>query len=135
MLCKFTSFLGSFHWPTNDGDLIHLDISYLEVLILFEQWAGHCLLTEINARPHVRAHRPISVSSVPVTEGIEIRQGAALSVVWSGLMGNFLADWVGSCLARLVVVCPGCDIKAWSYFLQGLWKVVTTSASGRYARF
>ena len=40
--------------------------SYPEVLILFEQWAGHRLLSEMVARPHVRAHRSISISSVLV---------------------------------------------------------------------
>ena len=44
-------------------------------LILYEEWAGHRLLSEKVTRPHVRAHRPISISSVPVSEGIEIRQG------------------------------------------------------------
>ena len=32
------------------------------------------LLSEKVTRPHERAHRPISISSVPVPEGIEIRQ-------------------------------------------------------------
>ena len=49
-------------------------ISYQEIVILFEQWAGHRLLSEKVTRPHVRALRPISISSVPVSEGIEIGQ-------------------------------------------------------------
>ena len=53
----------------------HSGISYLEVLVLFEQWAGHRLLSEKVLRPHVRAHRPIYGSSVLVSKGIEIRQG------------------------------------------------------------
>ena len=52
----------------------HIGVSCLEVLILFEQRVGHRLLSEKVARPHVRAHRPISISSVSVSEGIEIRQ-------------------------------------------------------------
>ena len=47
-------------------------VSHLEVLILFEQRVGHRLLSEKVTRPHVRAHRPISISSAPVPEGIEI---------------------------------------------------------------
>ena len=47
---------------------------FLEVLILYEQWAGHRLLSDKVNRPHVRALRRISLSSVPVSEGIEIRQ-------------------------------------------------------------
>ena len=47
----------------------------LDVLILYEQLAGHRLLSEKVTLPHFRTHRPISISSVPVSEGIEIRQG------------------------------------------------------------
>ena len=32
-------------------------ISFLELLILFQQWAGHRLLSEKVTRPHVRANR------------------------------------------------------------------------------
>ena len=63
------------HWPTGVEDMGHLGVSYVEVLILFEQWTGHSLLSEKVARPHVRAQRPISISSLLVSEGIEIRQG------------------------------------------------------------
>ena len=45
----------------------HFGVSYLEVLILFEPWAAHRLLSEKVTRPHVRAHRPIFISSVPVS--------------------------------------------------------------------
>ena len=73
ILVRFTSFLGHLHWPSGPVDMGHFGISILELLILFEQWAGHRLLGEKVTRPHVRARRPISVSSVPVSEGIEIR--------------------------------------------------------------
>ena len=53
----------------------HFGISFLELLILFEQWTGHRLLSEKGTRPHVGAHRPILIPSVPVSEGIEIRHG------------------------------------------------------------
>ena len=46
ILCKFTNFLGSSHWLVDTVDMGHLEVSYLEVLILFEQWAGHRLLSE-----------------------------------------------------------------------------------------
>ena len=75
LLCEFSAFLGSLHWPPDTGNMGHCG-SYLEILILFEQWAGHGgLLSEKVTRPHVRAHRSISISSVPVSDGIEIRQG------------------------------------------------------------
>ena len=75
ILVKFTSFLGTLHWPMGSDDLGHFGISFLELLILFEQWAGHRLLSEKVTRPHVMANRPILVPSVPVSEGIKIRHG------------------------------------------------------------
>ena len=79
----------------------------MELLILFEQWAGHRLLGEKVTRPHVRAGRPISVSSVPVSEGMEIRHGCqfisslvrALGKLPGGL-GRFLPCQVGTHLSR-----------------------------------
>ena len=76
ILVRFTSFLGTLHWPSGSVDLGHFGISFLELLILFEQWAGHRLLSEKVTRPHVRAGRPILFPSVPVSEGIEIDMGA-----------------------------------------------------------
>ncbi len=75
ILVKFTSSLNTLHWPSGSVDLGHFGISFLELLILFEQWAGHQLLSEKVTRPHVRAHRPILIPSVPVSEGIELRHG------------------------------------------------------------
>ena len=69
ILVRFTSFLSHLRWPTGSADMGHFGISFLELLILFEQWAGHRLLSEKVTRPHVRAGRPFSVSSVPVFRG------------------------------------------------------------------
>ena len=68
ILCKFTSFLGTLHLPTCPGDIGHFGVSFLELLILFEQWSW----------PHVGANRPILIPSVPVSGGIEIRHGCQL---------------------------------------------------------
>ena len=80
----------------------------MELLILFEQWAGHRLLSEKVTRPHVWAGRPISLPSVPVSEGIEIRHGCqflssllrALGKLPGGL-GRFLPCRLGTHLSRL----------------------------------
>ena len=56
ILCKFTVFRGSLHWPVDAVDMEHFGV--LAVLILFEQWAGHRLLSEKVTGPHVRADRP-----------------------------------------------------------------------------
>ena len=74
ILIRFTSFLHK-HWPSGADDCGHFGISFLELLIRFEQWAGHRLLGEKVTRPHVRANRPILIPSVPVSEGTEIRHG------------------------------------------------------------
>ena len=35
ILCKFTSFLGTLHWPVGSDDLGYFEVSFLELLILF----------------------------------------------------------------------------------------------------
>ena len=88
--------------------LVILVFPFLELLILFEQWAGHRLLSEKVTRPHVRANRPILIPSVPVSEGIEIRHGCqfirslvrALAKLPGGL-GRFLPCGLGSHVSRL----------------------------------
>ena len=108
ILVRFTSFLGTLHWPSGSVDLGHFGLSFLELLILFEQWAGHRLLSEKFTRPHVRAGRPILFPSVPVSEGIEIRHGCqflsslvrALAKLLGGL-GRFMPCYLGSHMSRL----------------------------------
>ena len=46
ILVRFASFLGTLHWPSASVDLGHFGVSFLELLILFQQWAGHRLLSE-----------------------------------------------------------------------------------------
>ena len=107
IMFKFTAFLGALHWLVDTVDMGHLGGSYLEVLILFEQWAGYRLLSEKVTRPHLRANRLISFSSVPVSEGIEIRHGCQFisSLVRTlaklpGCMCRFLPCDVGSHMSR-----------------------------------
>ena len=108
---RFTSFLGTLHWPSGSlEDMGHFGsfFPFSELLILFEQWAGHRLLSEKVTRPHVRANRPILIPSVPVSEGIEIRHGCqflsslvcALAKLPGGL-GRFLPCGLGSHMSRL----------------------------------
>ena len=108
ILCKFTAFLETLHWPVGSEDMGHLGISFSELLILFEQWAGHRLLSEKVTSPRFRANRPILIPSVPVSEGIEIRHGCpfisslvrALAELPGGI-GRFLPAGIGSRMSRL----------------------------------
>ena len=43
ILIRFTSFLDTMHWPSGSVDMGHFGVSFLELLILFEQRAGHRL--------------------------------------------------------------------------------------------
>ena len=64
--CANSHFWGTLHWLASAEDLGHFGGSFLDMLILFEKWAGHRLLSEKVTRPHARANRLISVSPVPV---------------------------------------------------------------------
>ena len=74
--------------------MYHWGVTFLEVLTLFEQWTGQRLLSEKVTRPHVRANRPVSISSVAVSEGIEIRQGC---LFLSNLVGALAKLYGGIC--------------------------------------
>ena len=45
-LIKISHFLGSLHWPVGALDLGVGGVSYLELLILYEKWAGERLVLE-----------------------------------------------------------------------------------------
>ena len=101
ILVEITSFLKTLHWPSGSADLGHWGISFLELFILFEQWAGHRLLSEKVTRPHVRAHRPILIPSVPVTEGLEIRHGCQFLSSLLRALSKLSGGRVGSLMSRL----------------------------------
>ena len=65
LLIKWVSFLGSLHWPAHGGDLGVGGVSYVELLILYELWAGERLVLEKAHPRYLRPGRPISVSAVP----------------------------------------------------------------------
>ena len=105
ILIRFASFLNTLHWPGSDN-LGHFGVPFLELLILFEQWAGHRLLSEKVNRRHVRAHRPILISSVPVSGRIEIRHGCQFLVAWHVPLPSCLEVLVRLYLVGLVPICP-----------------------------
>ena len=72
-------FLSSLHWPAGAEDMGHFGVSYLDIIILFEHWAGHRLLSEKVTRPHVRAHPEDSTSclrTLKLTVTLEAAQDA-----------------------------------------------------------
>ena len=72
LLVKWVSFLGTLHCPEGGLDLGVGGISYVELLILYELWAGERLCLERAVPRYLRHGRPISVSAVPFGPGIDI---------------------------------------------------------------
>ena len=108
LLVKWVSFLGSLHWLAGGLDLGVGGISYVELLILCELWAGERLSLE---KAHPRYHRPgrsISVSAVPFGPGIDIWRSCRFigAMMWSlctlpGGLGRFAPCSIGANHCRL----------------------------------
>ena len=64
--------LGSLHWAAGDLDLGVGGVSCVELLIMYELWAGERLSLEKTHTHYLRPGRPISVSAVPFGPGIDI---------------------------------------------------------------
>ena len=75
IILVFSSFLPSLHWPQGNPDFGKFGISYFELLLMFEIFAGHRLHAEKAVRPHLRPRRPLVFSGFPVGLGQEIRHG------------------------------------------------------------
>ena len=80
-------FLASLHWPSGGLDLVVGGTSYVELLILYELWAGERLSLEKAHPRYLRPGRPISVSAVPFGPGIDIWRFNEVSLL--------AARWVG----------------------------------------
>ena len=72
LLVQWVSFLNSLHWPVGDLDLGVGGVSYVELLIMYELWAGERLSLEKAHPRYHRPRRPISVSAAPFGPGIDI---------------------------------------------------------------
>ena len=60
------------HWPVGGADLWVGGVSYVELVILHELWAGERLTLEKAHPRYLRPGRPISVSAFPFGPGIDI---------------------------------------------------------------
>ena len=72
LFVKWVSFLSTVHWPVGNLDLGVGGVSYVELLILYELWAGERLSLEKAHPRYLRPGRSISVSAVPFGPGIDI---------------------------------------------------------------
>ena len=70
LLVKLCSFVSYLHWPSTVSDLG--GVSFVELLILYERWAGEKLVLEMSVPKLRRFHCPISVSAVPAGPSIDI---------------------------------------------------------------
>ena len=107
-MVKWVAFLGTLHWPADGLDLGVGGISYVDLLILYELWAGERLSLEKAHPRYFRPGRPISVSAVPFGPGIDIWRscrfiGASMRslCLLPGGLGRFLPCSIGANHCRL----------------------------------
>ena len=108
LLVKVSAFLGTLHWPAGAVEFGVGGVSFVELLILYEQWAGERLCLEAAIPKCRRVGRPISVSAVPFGPGIDIwRSCRFLGAIFRALrllpggLGRFLPGGIGANHGRL----------------------------------
>ena len=121
LLVKWVSFLGSLHWPVHGRDLGVGGISFVELLILYELWAGERLVLEKAHPRYLRPGRPISVSAVPFGPGIDTWR----SCRFIGGLGRFVPCSIGANHCRLRHL-------GWERCSHGLTSRPQESASGPF---
>ena len=96
------------HWPAGGLDLGVGGISYVELLSLYELWAGERLSLEKAHPRYVRPGRPISVSAVPFGPCIDIWRSCRFTgammrslCLLPGELGRFVPCSVGANHCRL----------------------------------
>ena len=86
MLVKWVAFLHSLHWLADGCSLGVGGVSCVELLILYEVWAGERLELEKAVLRYRRPGRSISVSAVPFGPGIDVwRSGRFIGSLFRGL--------------------------------------------------
>ena len=108
LLVKWVAFLGTLHWPAGGAELGVGGFSYVELLVLYELWAGERLTLEKAHPRYLRTGRPISVSAVPFGPGIDIWRscrfiGAMMRslCLLPGGLGRFVPCSIGANHCRL----------------------------------
>ena len=72
---QFPPFLSSLRWLVGSHELGNFWASCLEILILFEVWAGHRLSPEKTVPADKRLGRVLKLPTSCISEGVQIRQG------------------------------------------------------------
>ena len=87
---KWVAFLGTLHWPAGGSDLGVGGISYVELLILYELWAGERLSLE---KAHLRSWARAPNFSVGCSFSSRHRHFAFLSLHWCYDEVTLIATW------------------------------------------
>ena len=103
VLVKWVAFLFSLHWPVGGADLGVGGVCRVEMLILYELWAGERLTLEKAHSRYLRQGRPISVSAVPFGPGIDIRRSCRVI----GSLMRYLCTLPGACWVG--------NVRPWTY--------------------
>ena len=84
--------------------MAHPNLAYVELLILYERWAGERLTLEMAVPKNRRAQRPNSVSAVPSVPSIDIWRYCRFLGVCPELCRACLVVWVGVYSVGLVLI-------------------------------
>ena len=88
MLVKWVAFLSTLHWLQDGADLGVGGVSHVELLILYELWAGERLVLEKAHPRYLRPGRSISLSAVPFGPGTDIwRSCGYIGALFRALVG------------------------------------------------
>ena len=97
----------SLHWPRGGVDLGVGGVSYVELLILYELWAGERLSLEKAHPRYLIPGRSISVSAVPCGPGIDIWRSCRFIGAMMRSLCLLHGGKVGLCPALLVPITAG----------------------------
>ena len=105
VLVSWVAFLSSLYWSAAGAG-----VSFVEMLILYELWAGERLLLGKAVPLYRRPGRPISVSAVPLGPGTDIWRSCrfigalcrALCALPGGSIGRFMPCDIGANHCRLL---------------------------------
>ena len=97
VLVKWVAFLSSLHWPADGADLGCGGVSFVEMLILYELWAGERLVLE-KAVPRYRS----------LGAQFQCRMFRLVQALIFGVRAGSLEPFSGHCVLCLVVLAGLC---------------------------